>query len=119
MKPSGGDARDDESIRLVQVPTAEDRQRRWEVRAAHWRAHALAQEIFRGEVRTHLMGMRTAGKFRGLLRMEVPFRDLEGHREAEARFLAAAGGDPLLEAVPLLFVVGPDASSLARTPLEE
>ena len=85
----------------------EERRRRWEVRAAHWRAHALAEEVFGDRVRTSLEGLRTGGDLRGLLRLEVGFRDLDEHRRAEARFLAAAGGDPLLSTVPLLYVVGP------------
>lgn len=85
----------------------EERRRRWEVRAAHWRAHALAEEVFGSAVRTRLEGLRTGGELRGLLRLEVGFRDLDEHRRAEARFLSAAGGDPLLSTVPLLYVVGP------------
>ena len=85
----------------------EERRREWEVRAAHWRAHALAEEVFAGGVETSLVGLRTSGALRGLLRLDVGFRDLEEHREAEARFLAAAGVDPLLSTVPLLYVVGP------------
>ncbi len=85
----------------------EERRRRWEVRAAHWRAHALAEEVFGAGVRTSLEGLRTGGDLRGLLRLEVGFRTLDAHRRAEARFLSAAGGDPLLSTVPLLYVVGP------------
>ena len=94
---------------LDHVLDVEERRRRWEVRAAHWRARALAEEVFEGEVETSLVGLRTGGDLRGLLRVDVPFRDLEEHRAAEARFLAAAGGDPLLSTVPLVFVVGPRA----------
>lgn len=89
------------------VRDVEEQRRRWEVRAAHWRAHALAEEVFGGPVRTSLMGLRTQGGLRGLLRLDVDFHDLAEHREAEARFLAAAGGDPLLATVPLVYVVGP------------
>lgn len=89
------------------VLDVEERRRRWEVRAAHWRAQALAEEVFQAPVESSLTGLRTSGELRGLLRLEVPFRELDDHREAEARFLAAAGGDPLLSTVPLLYVVGP------------
>lgn len=85
----------------------EERRRRWEVRAAHWRARALAEEVFHGVVETRLSGLRTGGGLRGLLHLDVTFRDLDDHREAEARFLAAAGADPLLSTVPLVYVVGP------------
>jgi len=45
---------------------------------------------------------------RGLLRLDVPFDDLTKHRDREARFMAAVSIDPLLSAVPLLYVIGPD-----------
>lgn len=91
------------------VRDVEEQRRRWAVRAAHWRAHALAEEVFGGRVETRLQGLRTDEGFRGLLLLDVDFRDLAEHREAESRFLAAAGGDPLLSTVPLVYVVGPRA----------
>ncbi len=49
------------------------------------------------------------GDMRGLLRLEVPFDDLEVHRAREARFMAAVSMDPLLSTVPLVYVIGPNA----------
>ena len=109
LPPFGRGAETDPEKReqLDRVLDMEERRHRWEVRAAHWRAHALAEEVFEGPVETSLVGSRATGSLRGLLRLEVGFRDLADHRDAEARFLAAAGGDPLLSTVPLLYVVGP------------
>ena len=54
--------------------------------------------------------VRPVGPARGLLVLSVPFEDLERHRELEARFLAAAGADPVLTQVPLVYVFGPDGT---------
>jgi hypothetical protein len=56
-----------------------------------------------------LTGMRRGGDMRGLLRLDVPFDDLDVHRDREARFMAAVSTDPLLSTVPLVYVIGPDA----------
>jgi hypothetical protein len=80
---------------------------RWEVRAAQWRARELAESVFGDVGDMGLIGIRTSGPLRGLLRLCVPFEDLATHRDREARFLAAVHADPLLAAVPLVYVVGP------------
>ena len=80
--------------------------RRWEVRAAEWRAVFLAELVFDGPVVPRLAGGSGMG-FRALLELEVPFDDLEAHREAEARFLAAAGRDPLLGDFPMVVLFAP------------
>jgi hypothetical protein len=102
---------DPDHPQLRQRPRSPDEQRaRWEVRAAQWRAHELAEHIFGSVSSTGLSGIRGEGPFRGLMRLEVPFSDLGAHREREARFLSAVGEDPLLAGVPLVFVIGPDAA---------
>jgi hypothetical protein len=82
----------------------EEIRRRWEVRAAQWRARELAEAVFEGEVVARLSGRSARGAFRGLLHLEVPFADLASHRSREARFLASAGEDPVLSRVPLIVV---------------
>ena len=80
--------------------------RRWEVRAAEWRAVSLAELVFDGPVVPRLAGGAGMG-FRALLELEVPFDDLDAHRQAEARFLAAAGRDPLLGDFPMVVLFAP------------
>ncbi|NIR81300.1 MAG: hypothetical protein GWO00_24005, partial [Gemmatimonadetes bacterium] len=77
---------------------------RWELRAAQWRALALAERIFGAGVRASLSGSALEGAFRALLHLQVPFDSIEGHRDREARFAVAAGLDPVLARVPLIFV---------------
>lgn len=97
--------------RLQQEPASPAEQRaRWEVRAAQWRAHELAQLVFGRVSDMGLIGMRRKGGMRGLLRLDVPFDDLDAHRDREARFMAAVSIDPILSTVPLLYVIGPDGS---------
>ncbi len=84
---------------------------RWEVRAAQWRAHELAELVFGSVSAVGLSGIRGDGTLRGLLRLEVPFAGLEAHREREARFLSAVEADPLLSGVRLVYVIGPDSDS--------
>jgi hypothetical protein len=86
-----------------------ERKARWEVRAAQWRARELAEGCFGRVGAMGMIGIRPDGPLRGLLRMEVPFTDLDGHRASEARFMAAVEADPLLASVRLLYVVGPDS----------
>lgn len=80
--------------------------RRWEARTAQWRARALAEAVFGGEVEARLAGHGGGHAFRGLLHLDVPFAGLERHREGEARFLAAAARDPVLSGVPFVYVFG-------------
>ena len=84
-----------------------ERIQRWEVRAAQWRAQELAEATFGPGVEMSLLGLRNHGRLRGLLRLDVPFVDLDVHQEREARFLSAVHSDPLLNRVPLVYVVGP------------
>jgi hypothetical protein len=69
----------------------------------------VAEAVFGGEVRARLSGHSGGSPFRGLLHLDVPFRDLETHRALEAVFIACASEDPVLEQVPLIFVLGPAA----------
>ena len=82
----------------------EEARRRWEGRAAQWRARALAEALFQGEVRATLQGHRVRGAFHGMLHLEVPFEDLANHRGREAAFLACAARDDVLAQVPLIFI---------------
>ncbi len=54
-----------------------------------------------------LRNARTMVGFRALVELEVPFTEMEAHREAELRFLQAAHRDELLSRVPLVFVFTP------------
>lgn len=105
--PGSGPERD--HPRLHQEPFAPAELRaRWEVRAAQWRARELAEAIF-GRVRSaSLLGLRPHGLLRGLLQLEVPFEDLDDHLARERSFLTAAGADPVLAQVPLVYVFEPE-----------
>ena len=106
---------------LVDPTLAREEERgRWEARAAQWRARALAEAIFGGEVEASLAGHTTRGPFRGLLHLRVPFPRVEGpdaglaeHRAREAAFLSAAARDPVLVQVPFLYVF---AAAVTRAP---
>ena len=94
---------------LRQEPYSPSEQRkRWEVRAAQWRARELAQLVFGDVSDMGLSGIRGGGEMRGLLRLDVPFDDLCKHHDREARFMAAVLTDPVLSTVPLLYVIGPE-----------
>jgi hypothetical protein len=82
-----------------------DERERWEVRAAQWRARALAEVVFGGEVQARVTG-RLRGPFRGLLHLDVPFHGLAEHRARERVFLSAAASDPVIARVPFVFVFG-------------
>ena len=108
LRPSGGDDRSDvPEPRLAGRLTKADRVGRWEVRAAQWRALELAHAAFGPGVRSTLMGLRIEGGIRGLLKLDVPFHELDAHREKERAFLGMVDADPLMARVPLVFVVGP------------
>jgi hypothetical protein len=83
------------------------REHRSEASAARWRAGALAEAIFGGRVVPRLRNARSMAGFRAMVELEVPFTELDAHREAEARFLEAARRDELLCRVPLVFVFTP------------
>lgn len=111
LRPSGGDERSDvPEPRLAGQLTQEQRVGRWEVRAAQWRALELAHAAFGPGVKSSLMGLRVDGGIRGLLKLDVPFQEIETHRERERAFLGMVHADPLMARVPLLFVVGPDGA---------
>lgn len=107
-RPPGIDAERDHP-RLQQRPLSRAELRaRWEVRAAQWRARELAEAVF-GRVRgMGVTGIRPDGLMRGLLRLDVPFDDLEAHRAREARFMAAVESDPVLANVRLVYVFAPE-----------
>lgn len=109
LPPSGhGPSGEPDHPKLLQRDLEVDELRaRWAVRAAQWRARELAEAVFGDGVESSLVGMRPAGPARGLLLLDVPFRDVETHRAGEARFLAAADDDPVLSQVPLVYVFGP------------
>ena len=76
----------------------------WEVRAAQWRAWALAELAFGSGVRVNWTGRVGYQGLRGLLTLTVPFEDLSEHRTRESLFLAWAREDEILARVPLVFV---------------
>lgn len=95
-------------------PGARDRAlARWELRALQWRAAEIAEAVFGGPVGARALGGAGQG-LRGMLELEVPFDDLEGHRAAEARFLAWATRDELLAGAPLVVVFTPVPTPAAR-----
>lgn len=107
--PGRGPVAEPDHPRLRQRPFSPAEQKaRWEVRAAQWRAREIAESVFGRVTSASLVSIRPAGPMRGLLHIEVPFRDLEIHTERERRFLAAAESDPILSQVPLVYVFGPD-----------
>lgn len=85
----------------------ENRRTRWELAAARWRAHELARLVFGAETCVRVGSTAATSGFRGLLHLEVPFRDLEAHRARERLFVHHAGGDDLLRRVPFIFVFMP------------
>lgn len=105
----GGHAEDDHP-RLRQRPVTPAEQRaRWEVRAAQWRARELAESVFGAVSDMGVTGIRADGPVRALIRLDVPFVDLDVHRAREMRFLSAVESDPLLSNVRLLYVFGADS----------
>ena len=111
LRPEGGAERSDRPDPELQSRLTQEEQRaRWEVRAAQWRAVEIARAAFQGDVRVWMSGIRREGDMRGLLRLDVPFQDLDRHRLREARFLSLVRADPLLSQVPLVYVVGPDTT---------
>ncbi len=110
VRVHGADAEPDHP-RLLQRPFSPAEQRaRWEVRAAQWRAQDIAESVFGRIESASLLSLRAAGPLRGLLHFEVPFRDLDVHRDREQRFLAAVETDPILAQVRLVYVFVPRPS---------
>lgn len=101
------DASDRSHAALEDRTVEERREHRLEAGTARWRAGALAEAVFGGRVVPRLRSARTAAGFRALVELEVPFRDLDEHRDAEDRFLQAAGVDEVLGAIPVVFVFTP------------
>lgn len=105
----GGENAEPDHPRLQQRPFSPAEQKaRWEVQAAQWRAREVAESVFGRVTGSSLLGVRPAGPLRGLLHLDVPFSDLDLHRDRERRFLAAVESDPILAQVPLVYVFGPD-----------
>jgi hypothetical protein len=90
--------------------SVEENRQRWEVRAAQWRAHELATEIFGAVYGSSMLGLRTSGDVRGLLHLEVPFASVDVHKEREAIFMSCVTSDPILSRIDLIYVVGPEAA---------
>lgn len=86
---------------------AEERRRLARVKAASWRARELAADVFGGVAESALSTRPGVAAPQGLLQLDVPFDDLDRHRDREDRFLAAVHADPLLSGVPLVYVIGP------------
>jgi hypothetical protein len=66
---------------------------------------ALAEAAFGRVVQVAMSGGVLDGPFLALLDLQVPFDDLDRHREREACFTAMAGADPVLRRVPLIYVL--------------
>ncbi|NJD18391.1 MAG: hypothetical protein FIA95_03810 [Gemmatimonadetes bacterium] len=107
---AGSEAPDVPEPRLQGILSEAERTARWEVRAAQWRAVELARAAFGPDVSGTLLGVRPEGALRGLLKLDVPFADLDAHRQREAGFLGMVGADPLMAQVPMVFVLGPDSA---------
>ncbi|MDX1495622.1 MAG: hypothetical protein R3253_16255 [Longimicrobiales bacterium] len=105
--PPSGPGPESDDPRLQQRPLSPaERRSRWEVRAAQWRARELAEAVF-GEVSAMgVTGIRGHGPLRGLMRLDVPFHDLDVHEARQERFMAAVASDPLLASVRLVYVFG-------------
>lgn len=100
---------------LEDLTFEERREHRLEAGAARWRAGALAEAVFGGRVVPRLRSARTAAGFRAMVELEVPFRDLDEHRDAEDRFLRAAYGDEVLGSIPVVFVFTPVLEAAGRS----
>ena len=97
-----------DTVRLPDTEPEEERRiRRWQLRTAQWRALELAEAIFGPGAEAQLDGASGPGPFRGLLRLHVPFRDLDRHRKREDAFTRMAGSDEILRTLPLVFVFDP------------
>lgn len=103
-RPRGEGSRDEPTTLFDPRLQEAWQEQRWELRAAQWRAFALAERIFGTGVRASLSGGPLEGSFRALLHLDVPFDCIDRHRDREARFAAAAGMDPVLTSVPLIYV---------------
>ncbi len=95
------------SEHLDPFPEFREEARPWELRAAQWRAWALAVEAFGHGSRVLLGGERSLAGFSGHLTVEVPFTDMAEHHRREALFLAWVRRDPVFLRVPLLFLFRP------------
>ena len=88
---------------------AERQQARREVRAAAWRAREIAEVVFGHVSESSLVGLRSDGPLRGLMRLDVPFVNLRMHEDRQAQFMAAVDRDPILERMSLVYVIGPES----------
>ena len=109
----GGQPNDPETSESVDPFLARRVERRpWELRAAQYRALALAEMAFGEDVEVSMVGRPGFPFFRGLLYVGVPFLDLRDHNRRESLFLAWAGEDPVLCRVPLVFVFEPNPQTV-------
>lgn len=111
--PTGGRAERDR-MEVLDPSLRRDEVSRWELRALEWRAVALAEIVFGGRVAPRLSGGAATRGLHAILELEVPFDDLERHREAEATFLAAARRDELLGTRPMVVLFAPREREAAR-----
>jgi hypothetical protein len=108
--PPGGDRESTEFL----DPFLEVREERqgWTLQAVRWRARELAEAIFGDDVPVSVepgpAGSSARLVFQGLLRLSVPFEGLAHHRARECLFTACAADDPVLSAVPVIYVFDPD-----------
>ena len=99
-----------EHLRLyLQSSEPAERQARREVRAAAWRAREIAEVVFGRVSESSLVGLRSDGPLRGLMRLDVPFVNLRVHEDRQAQFMAAVDLDPILERVGLVYAIGPES----------
>ena len=104
------DLPDSEHLRLhLQTSEPAERQARREVRAAAWRAREIAEVVFGRVSESSLVGLRSDGPLRGLMRLDVPFVNLRMHEDRQAQFMAAVDLDPILERASLVYVIGPES----------
>ena len=105
-----GDLPASEWVRLhLQISEPAERRARKEVSAAAWRAREIAEVVFGRVSESSLIGLRSDGPLRGLMRLDVPFINLRIHEDRQARFMAAVDLDPILERVNLVYVIGPES----------
>jgi hypothetical protein len=82
---------------------------RFELRAGQWMLLELARQVFGDATSVRLVrGARERPPFRGMVILRVPFRSMEDHRAREGVFLSLAAADPVVAAVPMLYVFEPD-----------
>jgi hypothetical protein len=107
LPPTAGNPDDEREAATLVLDIREEADRIAWAQAARWRAGALAETIFGGRVVPRLRSARGGAGFTSLVELEVPFVELERHRELEERFVRAAGMDEVLSLVPALYLFTP------------